>query len=118
MRRKLKKNEQNRGLNDKKAYEDQFMAFVSTTFCQFYGGDLSHTLAHLEFSSSMLGRFWHTLDLKKEGKGKVGKHKGTMGSTTTVGLLCRYQVACMVSLLVLACMWFLGYELSLAWRNT
>ena len=35
---------------------------------------------------------------------KVGKRKGTTGSTSTYGFICRYQVACMVSLLFMACM--------------
>ena len=41
-------NEENRGLIDKKAFEDQLV-----TFCQFCGGallySLSHTLGHLSF---------------------------------------------------------------------
>jgi len=32
MRGKLKENEENKGLKDKKAFEDQFMAFVSLSF--------------------------------------------------------------------------------------
>ena len=51
-----------------------------------------------------LQRVWHTLDLEQEGKGKAGKRKITPGSTTTVGLLCRYRVACMFFLLELAYM--------------
>ena len=48
----MEENEENRGLNDEKSYEDQF-----TTFSQFCLGTLSiisfsHTLAHLDFSWS------------------------------------------------------------------
>jgi len=53
--RKLEENEENRGLNDKKAYEDQFIVFDSTRFYQFSFGALSLfffscTLAHLKKS--------------------------------------------------------------------
>jgi len=51
---------------------------------------LSHTLAHLDFSWSTLEALWHTLDLEQEGKGRARKCKRTMGSTTTMGLLCKY----------------------------
>ena len=44
-------NEENRGLIDKKAYEDQLV-----TFCQFSVGALSHTLGHLDFSWSKKGK--------------------------------------------------------------
>ena len=59
---------------------------------------------------------WHTRDLGQEGKGRVGNHKRTPTSTTRMGFAYKYQVAYMISLLVLACMWFLGHDLSLAWR--
>ena len=50
-------NEENKGLNDKKASEDQFV-----TFFQFSFGALSfsHTLGHLDFSWRILGGVWHT----------------------------------------------------------
>ena len=65
---------------------------------------LSHNLACLEFYQSTLEALQHTLDLEKEGKGRARKCKGTLGSPTTMGFSCRYQVACMVSLLVLTYM--------------
>jgi len=67
----LKENEENRGLNDKKAFEDQFIAFFDV-FCYFSVGGLSfsHTVVHLEYSWSILGTLWHTLDSEKEGKEK------------------------------------------------
>jgi len=42
--------------------------------------------------------------LKKEGKEGEGKCKWTSGSTNRKRFDCRYQVVCMVSSLVLACM--------------
>ena len=42
--------------------------------------------------------------LEKEGIRISGKRKRTSRSTTTMGFAFRYQVACMISLLVLACM--------------
>jgi len=65
---------------------------------------LSHTLGHLEFSWSTLGGVWHTWDLEQEGEGKVGNHKRTVRTIVIAGFSCRYRVACMISLLVLACM--------------
>ena len=51
----MKENEENRGLNDKKDFEDQLIGSVSVTFFQFSFEvlilfSLSHTLGHLEFS--------------------------------------------------------------------
>lgn len=89
MRGKLKENEENKGINDKKAYEDQLLAIWN-----FFGGSLlyyfiPHTLVHLEYSWSILGSLWHTLDLEKEGKRKIGKCKGIGGLAVTTRLLCR-----------------------------
>ena len=62
-------NEENRGLIDKKAFEDQLVVF-----CQLYGGalpifSLSPTLPLIildrEFSWSILGGVWHTWDFEK-----------------------------------------------------
>jgi len=98
------------------------LAFIIVNFCQFilYHPhsilSLSHTLGHLDFSWSTLGGAWHTQDLEQERKEKVGKDKRKMRSVTAIGFSCMYQVACMISLLVLACMWFLCYDLSLALR--
>ena len=44
-RGKLKENEENGGLNNKKAYEDQFTSFVNS-FLEL--SLFSHTIAHLE----------------------------------------------------------------------
>ena len=65
---------------------------------------LSHTLRYLEFSWSTLGRCDILGDLEQKGKGRVGKHKRTPGSTTTTSFDCRYQVTCMFSSLFLAWM--------------
>ena len=78
---KLRKHEENRGLNDKKAYEDQF-----TNFCQLYLGtllyslSLSHSLLHTQINiGALLEHAWSTLvslDLEKEGKGKQESARG------------------------------------------
>jgi len=67
--------EENRGLIDKKAYEDQFV-----TFCQFSFGalslfslSLSLTLGHLEFSRSTL-----VLDQERK-KARGRKEQGRVG---------------------------------------
>ena len=93
-------NEENRGLIHKKAYEDQLV-----TLCQFSFGvlslfSLSHTLGYLEFS-------WSTLALEQERKrrqeeAKIKQEKA--GSSNYNRLHCRYRLACVFSLLELACM--------------
>ena len=48
-------NEENRGLIDKKAYEDQLVPFVSSVLeLPHYSLSLSLTLGHLEFPCSIL----------------------------------------------------------------
>lgn len=92
------KNEENRGLNDKKVYEDQFMAFVSSLMALSLL--FSHTLWHLEYSWSTLAY----IGFGERGQRKARKCKGKVGSTTTTRFLCRYRVARIISFLVLACM--------------
>ena len=94
--------EENRGLIHKKAYENQLV-----TFCQFSFGalslfslSLSLTLGHLEFS-------WSTLKLEQEMKirqEEANIKQGKVGSSSYNRLHCRYQLACVYSLLDLACM--------------
>ena len=55
-------NEENRGLINKKASEDQFMAFCQFSFGALILFSLSHTLRHLDFSWRTLGGVWHTWD--------------------------------------------------------
>jgi len=86
-----------------------FHIFVSSTFCQFNFGalifySLSHALGHLKFCWSTLGGVCNTWDFEKGGKIRSRKHKRTLGSIATIGFSCKYQVPCMISLLVLACM--------------
>ena len=94
-------NEENKGLIKKKVYEYQLESFCSD-FHQFYGGDLfysfslSHIVGRLEYYWSTLGECGIL--------GRAGKRRRTSGSAIKIGLLCRYRVACMVSLLVLECM--------------
>jgi len=70
----------------------------------FYSLSLSHFLGHLEFSWITLGEYGIPGCLEKEGKGREGKRKSTLGSTSTRSFSCRYRVACMFSSLVFACM--------------
>ena len=56
----LKENEETRGLNDKKDYEDQFTCFFGLVFCQFslelcFIHPISRTLAHLDKYRSVFG---------------------------------------------------------------
>jgi len=69
----------------------------------FYSLSLSHTLWHLEFSWNTLGECGILGFLEQEGKGIAGWRKRTSGSTTTTGFSCSYQVSCMFSSLILAC---------------
>jgi len=79
----MKENEENRSLNDKKAYKDQFTTFVSS------GLELSLYSLILSYSCtlrSFLEHFWSTLAYLGFGarrQRKVGKHKGI------VRFLCR-----------------------------
>jgi len=59
---------------------------------------------------------WNSWNLEQEGKGREEKHKRESESEITSGFSFKYQVACIISLLVFTCMWFLGYALLLAWR--
>ena len=93
-------NEENRDLINEKASEDQFI-----DFCKFSFGALSLSYSWtLIFSWNTLGGCGIIGFLEQEGKGKAGKHKGTLGSVDTMDFTCRYQVACMFSSLVLAYM--------------
>ena len=83
-------NEENKCIINKKASEDQFMAFVQCSFRPLIILSLSHTLGYLYFSWSTLGECGILGDLEKEGKVRVGNHKRTLGSTTTMGFDCRY----------------------------
>jgi len=47
---------------------------------------------------------WLTWDLEREGKRRVGKDNMSIGPKTTTGFTYEYQVACMISFIVLACM--------------
>jgi len=80
---------------------------------------LSHTLGCLEFSWNTLGGCGILGSLEKEGKGRVGKHKRALASIAISDFL---QVPSYMYDLFSSfgmhdtCIWFLGYDLSLAWR--
>jgi len=97
-------NEENRGLINKKAYEDQYTNFCQFSFEVLSLFSLSHTLGHLEFSWSTLGKCGILGVLEQEGKGRVGKHKRTSILAATMSFTCRYRVACTFSSLFLAYM--------------
>ena len=67
-------NEENRGLNDKKAYEYQFIDFASS-FLELSLFSLYHTLAHLDFSWSTIALDQGNKRKDKEGKGKQRSSK-------------------------------------------
>ena len=74
-------NEENRGLIDKKAYEDQFVVF-----CQFIFGALSLSLLDTKFS-------WSTLALEQERRRRQEEVKikwGKAGSSNYNRLHCKY----------------------------
>jgi len=87
-------NEENRGLIDKKAFEDQWASLVSVEFGQFSFGalslfSLSCTLGHF-FLGAPLKECGILGFLEQEGKGRAGKCKRTSGSIATIGFPCRY----------------------------
>lgn len=91
--RKIKENEQNRGLNERKGYEDQL-----TFFCQSSLGSVLYSLILsysctlreiLGHSQSILGVLYHSLGFGEIRKMNAGKRDGTSGSTTIVGLICK-----------------------------
>ena len=96
--------EGNRGLIHKKAYEDQYTYFW---LVQFWSSLIILSLSYSWILRAFLEhswRVWHTLILEQEVKGRVGKCKRKSRLAVKVGFSCRYQVACMFSSLVLACM--------------
>jgi hypothetical protein len=99
-------NEENRGLINKKASEDQFIAFVSF-FGALFSLSLSLSLSYSWTLRVFLEHSWRSvayLDLEQEGKGRAGKHKRTSGSTTTTGFFLQVPSCMYDFLLVLACM--------------
>ena len=105
--RKIMENLENTSLVNKR-----FLSISWQDFTHTYGFhsilslslSLSHTPGYLYFSWRNLGWVWHALDLDQDGKRKVGNHKRATRSVATAGFFCKYRVACMVSLLVFACM--------------
>ncbi len=66
-------NEENRGLVDKNAYEDQFVTFCHFSFGALSLFSLSLTLGNLEFSWSFLALEQGRENKAKEGQGKERK---------------------------------------------
>ena len=103
--RKTMENEENRGLINKKAFEDQLESFLLVqVFANTYGSysilSLSLILGHLDFS-------WSTLALeqeRKESKKKEESSKEEKESSNYNRIICKYWFTCMISLLDLACM--------------
>ena len=64
-------NEENRGLIDKKAYEDQLVPFFNSVL------DLSHYSPSLSLFNTQifLGSLWHWIEKCKEGNRKEGERK-------------------------------------------
>ena len=85
VRRKLKENEENRGLIDKKAYEKPFVTFVSSIL-ELSHYSLSLTLGHLEFT-------WITFTLdqvrqrrQEEGRSKQGRARSSNYNMILIGI--------------------------------
>jgi len=93
VRRKIMKNEENRGIIHKKAYEDQLVSLVNEGLISLvlelshYSLSLSHTLGNLDFSWITLGECGILGVLEQEGKGIAGKHKKESTSIATSNFL-------------------------------
>ena len=118
-------NKETRGLIDKKAYEDQLVAFAHAFFSSvlelsFYSP--SHTLGHFEFSQSTLGGVWHIWDLEQEGKRKSRKEKEDNEIDSYSGFFLQVLSFMYGSLTSFGmhgiCMCLFGYDFSLAWGIT
>ena len=90
---KIMENEENRGLIDKKAYEDNIVTFFQFSFGTLSLFSLSHTLGDLEFSWSTLGGCGILGFLDQEGKGRARKNKRASGSIVTSYFLVGYYVS-------------------------
>jgi len=86
---KIMENEENRGLINKKAYEDQWERLGQFSFgaLSLFSLSLSPTLGYLEFSWSTLGGCGILGFLEQEVKGRTGKSKMASTSTTTLDFL-------------------------------
>jgi len=99
--------EENRGLINKKAYEDHFMAFVNLTFVSF---SLQLSLYSLSYSCTLRAFLEHpSIGKRKEKEWKEIKREENIkqirvGSSGYNEITCKYRVAHMISLLFLACM--------------
>ncbi|MGV7818865.1 hypothetical protein PJN17_29505, partial [Mycobacterium kansasii] len=80
-------NEENRGLINKKAYEDQWARLGQFSFGALSLFSLSHALGYLDFSWSTLGWCGILGFLEQEGKGRSGKHKRASASAATSDFL-------------------------------
>lgn len=86
----MKENEENKGINDKKASEisSQILSIDIFSFhfwLSHFILAISHTLAHLENSRRTLAFTWIWRKKAKESR----EHKEIVGSVATAGLLCR-----------------------------
>lgn len=118
-------NEDNKGLIDKKASEDGWASLVSVAFCQFSFGDLilfSLSLILLE-TQSFLGALLESvayLDAwRKKEEEELESVRGHQDQQLQRFFL--QVLNCMYDFLTIfgmhsICMWFIGHDLSLAWR--
>jgi len=117
-------NEENKGLIVKKAFEDQWADLVNVSLVSSV---LELSIFSLSLSYSWTEFSWSTLEecgilgvLEQEGKGREGKCKRTSGINSYNGF--SLQVSSCVYLFLTSfgmhgiCMWFVGFDLSLAWR--
>ena len=80
-------NEENRGLINKKAYEDQWVGLGQFIVGSLSHYSLSHGLGHLYFSWITLGGCGILGFLEQESKGKAGSRNEASGSETTLYFL-------------------------------
>lgn len=113
-----------KGLNDKKASKDQFIAFVSVSFCHFsFRALIFCSLSYSWTLRVFLEPSWRSvayLGLEREGTRKREKAQEDIG----INIYCKFflQVpSCMYGFIASfgmhgTCMWFLSYDMSLTWR--
>ena len=107
-------NEENRGLINKKAYEDQWAGLG-----QFSFGAFSYSL-RLRIFLEHSWRVWHTWNFGARRKRKNRKVQEDI-KINSYNMFDLYVLSCMYVFLTSfcihgICMWFIGHDLSLTWK--
>ena len=112
---KIEENEENRGTNDKRIMRiiSSIFPFLAWSSLLFY---LSHTLAHVDRSWSILEARWIWRKKAKESMKVQGDSEISSHNWIALKVLsCVYDLIASFGMHVL-CMWLFGYDFSLAWR--